>query len=239
MDIDTTFDFRSDSHGKDPDQHSKKLKEYHKYIWSKNLPSGRKMFLEDGMNKDYLVFKDIDFQHYLTSDSIANSLASRKAMMGILESIDSALIDSFKTLNSTIGGFLLFPGNRINGAATINGERGFNYFIADRFDLTLECIRLHYLNIDNPLSRVFSRYKEFLQLFASFPGYVDYFLLKDLVDENYSSVIFFNTFGNPLTESPIPTTVESYMEYRDKSMRFTKLRNQRIKNWAKTGQSSI
>jgi hypothetical protein len=175
------------------------------------------MFLEDGKNKDYLVFKDIDFQHYLTSDSIA----------------------SFKTLNSTIGGFLLFPGNRINGAATINGERGFNYFIADRFDLTLECIRLHYLNIDNPLSRVFSRYKEFFQLFTSFPGYVDYFLLKDLVDENYSSVIFFNTFGNPLTESPIPTTVESYMEYRDNSMRFTKLRNQRIENWAKTGQSSI
>jgi hypothetical protein len=239
VDIDTTFDFRSDSHGKDPDKYSKKLKEYHKYIWSKNLPSGRRIFLEDGTSKDYLIFKDFKFQHYLTSDSVANSLASRKAMVGILESIDSALIDSFKTLNSTIGGFLLFPGNRINGAATINGERGFNYFIADRFDLTLECIRLQYLNIDNPLSRVFSRYKEFFQLFDGFSGYVDFFLLKDLVDENYSSVKLFNAFGNPLTESPIPTTVESYMEYRDNSMRFTELRNQRIKKWAKTGQSTI
>jgi hypothetical protein len=197
------------------------------------------MFLEDGANKDYLIFKDIDFQHCLTSDSIANSLASRKVMIGILESIDSTLIDGFKTLNSTIGGFILFPGNRIDGAATINGERGFNYFIADRFDLTLECIRLHYLNMDNPLSRVFSRYKEFFQLFASFSGYVDFFLLKDLVDENYSSVKLFNTLGNPLTESPIPTTVDSYLEYRDNSMRFTELRNQRIKKWAKTGQSSI
>lgn len=236
MELDTTFDFRSDAHGKDPDKHSKRLKEYHKYIWSKNLPSSRRMFLEDDEPNKYLIFNDLEFKHHLTSDSIANSLASRKSMNSIFYRIDSTLINSFKTLNSTIGGFILFPGNRINGAATVNGERGFNYFVADRFDLTLECIRLQYANIENPLSRVFSRYKEFFQLFESFSGYVDFFLLKDLVAEDYSGVKFFNTIGNLLGESPIPSTVESYLEYRDNSMRFTESRNKRIRNWAKTGQ---
>ena len=49
---------------------------------------------------------------------------------------------------------------------TINGERGLNRRIVDRFDLTLECIRRYYLNIDNPLQQTLQRYEKFFQLFS-------------------------------------------------------------------------
>jgi hypothetical protein len=39
--IDITFDFRSDTpHGKDPDALSPTLRRYHKFLWSKPLPTG-------------------------------------------------------------------------------------------------------------------------------------------------------------------------------------------------------
>lgn len=44
----------------------------------------------------------------------------------------------------------------------------------DRFDLTLECIRRHYLNMDSPLAPTLSRYTKFFALFGDFPGYVSF-----------------------------------------------------------------
>jgi Family of unknown function (DUF6994) len=38
--IDTTFDFRTDAAGKDPDTYSPTLCRYHQVLWSKPLPSG-------------------------------------------------------------------------------------------------------------------------------------------------------------------------------------------------------
>ena len=40
MVIDTTFDFRTDAAGKDPDTYSATLCRYHQLLWSKPLPSG-------------------------------------------------------------------------------------------------------------------------------------------------------------------------------------------------------
>ena len=41
IDIDVTFDFRSDTRPKkDPDKDSATLRRYHKLLWSKPLPSG-------------------------------------------------------------------------------------------------------------------------------------------------------------------------------------------------------
>ena len=65
----------------------------------------------------------------------------------------------------TIPGFILFPGNQINGKVTMNAARGFNARICDRFDLTLECIRRYYAKIDSPLHEVISRYSNFFDLF--------------------------------------------------------------------------
>ena len=46
--IDITFDFRSDSRGKDPDGFSPTLNAYHKALWSKELPNGEVMELQSG-----------------------------------------------------------------------------------------------------------------------------------------------------------------------------------------------
>ena len=112
---------------------------------------------------------------------------------------------------------------------TINGARGVNHKIKDRFDLTLECIRLHYLNRTSPLSEVLQRYGVFFSLFKDFKGYVDFFLLQDLIEEDYSSVKLFlplSAFGQP----PLPSNVEEYLIYKDNMMNFVAARNQRIED---------
>jgi Family of unknown function (DUF6994) len=53
--------------------------------------------------------------------------------------------------------------------------------ISDRFDLTIECIRRHYPHQSSPLSETLARYDDFFAWFESFSGYVDFFLLQDLV----------------------------------------------------------
>ena len=63
--------------------------------------------------------------------------------------------------------------------------RGCNHKIGDRFDLNLECIRGHYLRGDNPLSFTLSSYGAFFDLFEDFRGYVNFFLLQDLVGDDY------------------------------------------------------
>jgi hypothetical protein len=68
-----------------------------------------------------------------------------------------------------IGGKLPFPGREIDGKA-INQVRGTNPKIADRLDLTLECIRLRYLGKNSPLAEVLIRYWAFFELFENFKG---------------------------------------------------------------------
>ena len=51
---------------------------------------------------------------------------------------------------------------------TINGARGTNGKIKDRFDLTLECIKRFYQNDKSPLTETLNRYKSFFQLFYNY-----------------------------------------------------------------------
>jgi hypothetical protein len=104
------------------------------------------------------------------------------------------------------------------------GARGFNRRIADRFDLTLECIRRHYLDQGSPLGETLSRYREFFALFESFGGYVDFFMLQDLVSADGSAVKFFTPFDD-FNDSPVPTDGDAYMEYRRMSIEFVEARN--------------
>jgi len=174
--------------------------------------------------------------YYLSSDSIANSLSTRTELTNVITEIEPELINEFQSLNSTIGAFIVFPRNRIDGKMTINGERGFNHFIADTFDLTLECIRLHYSNDKSPLSAVLGTYSPFFSLFQGFKEYVDFFLLNDLVSKDYKEVQMFDEVEGVFKTSPVPRSKQSYLEYREGSMEFTKRRNLRIENWSKNGQ---
>jgi hypothetical protein len=226
--IDTTFDFRSDSFGKDPDIWSKTLKSYHKILWSKELPNGELFNLQDDERSSYLSYISANNQISLSSDSISHSYKKVIRMKSILQQIDPAEIESFRNLGSTIGGFVIFPSKRIDGKMNINGARGFNSKIGDRFDLTLECIRRHYSKEASPLDKVLSRYENFFQLFMTFEDYVNFFFLNDLVDSKYRKIQLFIPEIEPFSRLPFPQSVEEYVQYKSRSMEFVARRNARI-----------
>jgi len=127
----------------------------------------------------------------------------------------------------TIGGMMVWPAIRIGGMRTINGERGCLRSLQDRFDLTVECIRRQYLEMPSPLSAVLTRYADFFYLFRDFDGFVDFFLLQDLVDESTSMVKFFMPFEGFAT-SPWPRPLDRYLAYRERAIEFIHARNHRI-----------
>ena len=231
LSIDTTFNFYSDSGGKDPDSHSPTLKNYHKLLWSKALPNGEIFTLTDTDSNSYLTYISAQEKISLSSDSISNSYRDKKALSSIVQDL-SKEVEEFRNLGSTIGGYILFPNKKIDGKMTINGARGFNQKIADRFDLTLECIRLHYLGMSNPLQEVLTQNTAFFKLFESFAGYLDFFLLQDLVDVNYESIYFFTPIKKMFESSPLPANKEEYLQYMKSSTSFTAKRNERIKAWS-------
>ena len=232
--IDTTFDFRIDAGGKDPDQHSPTLKRYHRLLWSKPLPSGVVFDLDATVPGEYLVHRSTLGEFFLASDAVVPTFAGYLQAEPLIAQIPAADIEEFDTLGYTIGGMMLFPGNRVGPSMTINGARGFHPRIRDRFDLTVECIRRHYRREDSPLAAALDRYQEYFALFEDFDGYVDFFLLHDLVTDD-GHVRFFSSFADFAT-SPIPSDVHAYEQYRQLSMAFLHARNQRVHRWAATHQ---
>ena len=160
--VDVNFDVRSDIRpGSDPDKYSKTLKQFHKTLWSKELPNGKNFFLSDQDSKKYLYHNSELGEFSLSSDGIAHSLFYVKRVEHIISKISEKRVSEILRLFYTVPGFILFPGNQINKKITMNAARGFNARICDRFDLTLECIRRYYLSINSPLSEVIGRYSDF------------------------------------------------------------------------------
>lgn len=226
--IDAEFDVRTDSNGRDPDSASPTLRSYHQLLWSKPLPSGAFFNLERTPG-GYLNHSSKLGQFKLSSDTISNSLRSSKRRASLIEQIPSMNLDAFQALGSTIGARILFPSNRVDQKPTINVARGFNAQIADRFDLTLECIRRHYIRQASPLVAILDRYADFFTLFSSFEGYIDFFLLDDLMQND--RVKFYLPFDEEFGQ-PLPNTVDEYNEYMTKTMEFVAARNRRIEAWA-------
>ena len=226
--IDINFDFRSDTPpGKDPDSFSPRLRSYHKLLWSKPLPNGKLFELVDTKDKTYLYHHSELGEFFLSSDSVIHSFSKWASMAHIINQFNKGEVEKFKSLGYTIGGMMIFPGNRIDGKSTINGARGFHPLIKDRIDLTLECIRRYYNNEASPLEDTLSRYSDFFALFDNFKGYVDFFLLQDLLSKDYSAIEFFMPFENFKTPA-VPKTFETYCSYKDLAMEFVNRRNQRI-----------
>lgn len=225
--IDTTFDFRTDAGGKDPDTYSPTLRRYHKALWSKPLPSGQLFLLDDTTPGVYLHHRSNLGEFILSSDSVIPTFTRWIALRSITEQFPEMDNEAFRTIGYTIGGMMVFPGNKIDGKQTINGARGFNRKIADRMDLTLECIRRHYRGESSPLGDTLQRYGEFFALFGDFRGYLDYFLLQDLVTDDYAEIKFFMPFDDFKTSS-VPRNFDTYIEYRRLSIEFIKARNLRV-----------
>ena len=175
MKIDVNFDFttdtpnywgnycydnllgRSDKPCKDPDSCSQTMKQYHQILWSKPLPNGENMNLEFGKGRDYLNWKSFRFG----ADSICASFRYKK-LCHILEQVNDFIpnyhefMENFIRKTYTIGGSIIFPKDN-----SINGARGCNAHIKDRWDLTLECIRRYYKGEDSPLFETLAKNKEF------------------------------------------------------------------------------
>lgn len=225
MAIDITFNFYTDSNGRDPDKSSLTMRRYHKELWSKQLPCGKFFELRDDIKGAYLHHKSEIGEFYLGSDSITHSYKSQKRKKWLTEQIPND-VDEIFNAGSTIGGFILFPNKSINRKNTINQARGVNPYIDDLFDLTLECIRLFYLDQHSPLFDTLNRYKSFFELFENFRGYIDFFLLNDLVDENLN-IRFYLPFDN-FKSKPKFSSIEDYIIYKKQVISFVNLRNHRI-----------
>ena len=226
--IDVTFDFRSDTPPrKDPDARSPTLRGYHRRLWSKALPSGPVFELSQTTPGVYLHHRSGVGEFFLSSDSVIPTFLRRARLAHITEQLSRGERDEFDRVSYTMGGMMIFPGNCVDRHMTINGARGCHPRIQDRFDLTLECIRRHYRGEHSPLSDTLARYSDFFALFGDFRGYVEFFLLQDLVTADYAAVRFSLPFADFGT-SPLPGSLDAYRSYRDNAVDFIEARKCRI-----------
>ncbi len=236
LNIDVEFDFTTDheywktyTKGRsesDPDMNSPRLRLYQKMLYSRQTPSGKILMLEQGKNKndDYLVCDGVRYG----SDSIINMYAYQ--LPEIEKEIENyeQTIDKYIHKGYTIGGEIIFPKHKMS----MNQCRGINHYIKDRFDLTLECIRLFYEGKHNPLDKVLKTDKDFFKLFVDFKGYVDFFFLNDLVSEDYKKVkLFLGTYEDVFNRDPLPKNKQEWYQLLDRQMHFLEKRNERIKRF--------
>jgi len=231
--VDTAFDVRADADGRDPDRYSKTLRRYHQLLWGQPLPSGVTFDLDAQLHHKSEVG---DF--WLSSDAIAatySRYSGSARLADVIRQVPPHEVNAFYDLACTVGAFLVFPlGVRVDGKyqMSINAARGLHPRIRDRFDLTLECIRLHYLGGTSPLADVLARHGDFFELFEDFRGYVDHFLLNDLVGQDDASVKFLTAFDG-FAGVPLPAaSVAEYRTYMSRSMDFVRARNERIRRYA-------
>ena len=225
--IDISLDFRSDTPaGKDPDAYSRTLRNYHRRLWSKPLPGGAPFELTDSRPGAYLYHRSALGEHYLSSDGAIPTFWKEPSLKPVFAEIPMEL-ETFQREAYTIGGMIVFPSKQVDGKMTINGARGFCRQIRDRFDLTVECIRRHYLQEPSPLQAVLARYASFFALFGDFRGYTEHFLLQDLVTDDFAAVRYFAPFDN-FGAPPIPSSKNSYLSYREAAMMFIAARGRRV-----------
>ncbi len=229
--IDINFNFYTDSQGGDPDSTSPTLRKYHKLLWSKSLPNGNFLHLNDDLPNLYLYHKSELGEFVFGSDAIFHSYGNQRRKEWLTKQIPEEVKELFN-LGSNIGSYIIFPKNRIDGKQTINQSRGTNGLIDDRFDLTLECIRRFYSGQTSPLYDTLMRYENFFNLFNDFNNYVEFFLLQDLVDEKTNRIKFylpFDDFKNP----PLFSNTEDYLIYKKGLLNFNSQRKLRIEEYSK------
>lgn len=221
--VDTEFDARSDTpEGKDPDSWSPTLLRHHRLLWGRPFPDGTPFPLVE-VRRGVLEHRSDLGRFLLTSDTIATS--HRRRLPRLYEAAGPASNAEFHRLGSTIGGFIVFPGDRIDRRWTINQSRGMHGAIADRWDLTLEAIRRHYAGATSPLSATLARYTTYFDVFGSFDGYVAHFLLHDMVGEGcVRFTAAFDDFRGPA----LPDTLDAYRGHRSRQLDLVRQRNARI-----------
>ena len=115
----------------------------------------------------------------------------------------------------------------MGGKWTINQARRCIARIADRFDLTVECIRRHYEgDTTHPLADAFGRYRDFFDLFGGFAGYVEFWLRYDLVDAEGRVQLFLPS--EDFTLPSVPRSLVDYLVFCERTIAFVAARNKRV-----------
>ena len=211
------------------------MREQHRLLWSRPLANGREFELTDRSPSGYLRLNADGVSMDLSSDSVIPTYASygRTQAVAARAGIEADLLQKFEALSGSIGGMMLFPGFRVDGKASINQDRGTTHAIGDRLDLTLECVRRHYLTrsggllgLTSPLAETLLRYSTFFDFFGDFDEYVDHFLLQDLVVDG--EVQFFLPLED-FERSGLPMDSAEYDEYMRRTSAFVHQRNARMR----------
>lgn len=226
---------------KDPDDVNPDLRESHRLLWSKAL-GGEVLGLTAQRWSDYLTVVSTGDGWTLGSDNFAT--IHYNALRTFAEALDG-VSDGHLCQFCTIGGYIVFPNqlaqqqsittNRTARRWTINQARGMEGRISDRFDLTLEAIRLFYEGIvhrdDNPIGDVLEAYRWWFDLFGQgtegFVAYADFFFLTPMLDDHCQV----QPFGS-LTlafDHPLPKDDEAaYRDYVAGQRDFVRRRNELI-----------
>jgi hypothetical protein len=227
--IDPNFNMYSDANGGDPDATSPTLRIYHKILWSKSLPCGGHFDLSTAKPGCYLYHDSALGEFSLGSDAITHSYRNQIRKKWLTTQIPKQVQELFDR-GSTIGAYIIFPSRQVDRKHTINQARGIARLIDDRFDLTLECIRRFYIGEPSPLTDALDRYGAFFRLFETFKGYVDFFLLNDLVD-HHGGVKFYLPFDD-FQSPPEFKSVQEYLVYKNRVESFIESRSRRIESYS-------
>ncbi|CAI3796786.1 hypothetical protein NKCBBBOE_01663 [Pseudarthrobacter sp. MM222] len=254
--FDTSFDYKTDKSRKtkrggaevqelgDPDANSVRLRADHELLWTKKLNSGA-LFAPGASAarwNEYLIYTDDSgARHCYGSDAITSSYTGRSgpksltdAMAGLSDEQRARYLDP----PYTIGSAMIWP-VRSKDKPTMNQARGFGaegHQIADRMDLTLECIRRHYAgDPESPLANVIKAYQDFFELFDKFVEFVDFFHLQDLVTPDYKDIRFFVPFEG-FESSGLPA---DYITYREATLQFIAGRGRRMAEWVTANHPEI
>ena len=166
-------------------------------LWSKSLPDGRLLQLSTPSWSAYLQVASLAGRWTLGSDNFATTHAN--ALPTSSRALDS-FADGHLCDFCTIGGYIVFPNGlaqhvptSVNGSVrrwSLNQARGMERRISDRFDLTLEAIRMFYSGVvhrsENPIGDVLEAYRWWFDLFGrgaeGFLAYADFFFLTPMLD---------------------------------------------------------
>ena len=241
-DIDVEYCFYDDpDYVGDADRDSHILQGWHAQLWSKALPGGDQMLWSTDQEFPCLTHGSHLGAFRVSSDTIATTHAnySRSRIPEMWAELGSFERNGYERGFYRIGGFIVFPRHD----RSINQLRGSNPMISDRFDLTLECIRRHYLGTqENPLGEVLQRDAAFFSLFGAGPDgfatYVEFFHLQDLIDGD--SIRWFDEFKGEhwsFDVSPLPRSAAAYRLYLDNVLAFVTARGARIAAWCALGSN--
>ena len=208
------------------DLHSHTLRIYHQFLWSRPLPDGSHLELDASRSRttDYLVTQD---GLVLASDSLINSMTTWPHMTEVLAHIPEEEQEAFRRRASSVAATGLWPKRRGPSGQSINQARGMNRKIADRLDLTIECIRRYYAGQESPLAPVLEDAARFFGLWPGWDAWVRWWLLDDLVDAE-GQIRWFLPFTEFGKEQPWPSTPRSWRVYRDRCVDFIDQRAERM-----------